>query len=129
MIAKPAGAKHEVAIVGLGYVGIPLALSFVNAGCRVLGFDADGGRVLELQNGHAPLSHLPPDAITKALQTKRLEFSTDKSRLSECEAVIICVPTPLRKHQDPDLSHILDAGAEIAPHLRRGMLVSLESST
>lgn len=129
MIAKPAGAKHEVAIVGLGYVGIPLALGFVNAGCRVLGFDADGGRVLELQNGHAPLSHLPPDAIAKALQTKRLEFSADKSRLSECEAVIICVPTPLRKHQDPDLSHILDAGADIAPHLRRGMLVSLESST
>lgn len=129
MIAKPAGAKHEVAIVGLGYVGIPLALAFVKAGCRVLGLDADGGRVLELQNGHAPLSHLPQDAIAKALQSKRLEFTADKSKLSECEAVIVCVPTPLRKHQDPDLSHILDAGAEIAPHLRRGMLVSLESST
>jgi UDP-N-acetyl-D-glucosamine dehydrogenase len=129
MIAKPNHARHEVAIVGLGYVGIPLALGFVSAGCRVLGLDADDQRVRDLQNGRSPLSHLPTDAIAKALQTNRLEFTTDKGRLAECEAVIICVPTPLRKHQDPDLSHILQAGAEIAPHLRRGMLVSLESST
>lgn len=129
MIPKPPHARHEVAVVGLGYVGIPLALGFVNAGCRVLGFDTDGGRVLELQNGHSPLSHLPSHIMAQALQTGRLEFTADQEKLAECEAVIICVPTPLRKHQDPDLSHILDAGALIAPHLRRGMLVSLESST
>ncbi|MFM8683408.1 MAG: nucleotide sugar dehydrogenase, partial [Chthoniobacterales bacterium] len=129
MIGKPPHAPHEVAIVGLGYVGIPLALGFVNAGCKVLGFDTDGGRVLELQNGHSPLSHLPSDVVSKALQTGRLEFTADADKLAACEAVVICVPTPLRKHQDPDLSHIIDAGALIAPHLRRGMLVSLESST
>ncbi|MFM8720555.1 MAG: nucleotide sugar dehydrogenase [Chthoniobacterales bacterium] len=129
MIVKPPHAQHEVAIVGLGYVGIPLALGFVKAGCKVLGFDTDGGRVLELQNGHSPLSHLPSDVVSKALQTGRFEFTADAGKLAACEAVVICVPTPLRKHQDPDLSHIIDAGALIAPHLRRGMLVSLESST
>jgi len=129
MIPKPPHPQHDVAIVGLGYVGIPLALGFVNAGCRTLGFDADGGRVLELQNGHSPLAHLPSEKVAAALQTGRLEFTADRGKLSDCEAIVICVPTPLRQHQDPDLSHILDAGAEIAPHLRRGVLVSLESST
>jgi len=129
MIPKPSGARHEVAVVGLGYVGIPLALAFIHAGARVLGYDADEGRVLELQNGHSPLSHLATDAIGRALETGRLELTANAADLSACEAVIVCVPTPLRKHQDPDLSHILQAGALIAPQLRRGMLVSLESST
>ena len=129
MIAKPPHAHHEVAIVGLGYVGIPLALAFAEAGCRVLGYDADEGRLLELQQGHSPLVHVPSERIKKALESRRLDFTHDKDRLSEAEAVIICVPSPLRQHQDPDLSHILAAGADIAPHLRRGMLVSLESST
>lgn len=129
MIPKPPHARHEVAIVGLGYVGIPLALGFVETGCRVLGYDADGGRILELQAGHSPLSHLPKETVANALKTGRLEFSADPAKLADCEAIVICVPTPLRKHRDPDLSHILDAGALIAPHLRRGTLVSLESST
>jgi len=129
MIPKPSHARHEVAIVGLGYVGIPLALGFTEAGCRVLGYDADEGRLLELQQGHSPLVHIPSERIKKALESGRLEITHDKDRISEAEAVIICVPTPLRQHQDPDLSHILAAGAGIAPHLRRGMLVSLESST
>jgi UDP-N-acetyl-D-glucosamine dehydrogenase len=129
MIHKPTGTAHEVAIVGLGYVGIPLALGFAAAGCRTLGFDLDGGRVLELQQGHSPMAHLSSEKITAAMATGNLEFTADKSRLAGSEAIIICVPTPLRKHQDPDLSHILSAGEQIAPSLRRGMLVSLESST
>ncbi len=129
MIAKPPGAAHEVAVVGLGYVGIPLALGFAGAGCRTLGYDSDGGRVLELREGHSPLAHLPSAKITDASESGRLEFTDDRTRLAGSEAIIICVPTPLRKHQDPDLSHILGAGEEIAPCLRRGMLVSLESST
>ena len=129
MIPKPPHAKHEVAVVGLGYVGIPLALGFADAGCRVLGYDADEGRLLELQQGHSPLAHLPSDRLKKSIGSGRLEFTRELDRLSEAEAVIICVPTPLRKHHDPDLSHILDAGTQVAPHLRRGMLVSLESST
>ncbi len=129
MIPKPPHARHEVAVVGLGYVGIPLALGFADAGCRVLGYDADEGRILELQQGHSPLAHLPSARLKKALDSGHVEFTSDPDRLSEAEAIIICVPTPLRKHHDPDLSHILEAGARVAPHLRRGMLVSLESST
>lgn len=129
MIPKPAQARYDVAVLGLGYVGIPLALGFAGAGRRTLGIDNDVGRVLELQSGHTPLPHLPPDAVSAASGTGRIEFTSDKRRIAESESVVICVPTPLRKHQDPDLSHILTAGEEIAPHLRRGMLVSLESST
>jgi UDP-N-acetyl-D-glucosamine dehydrogenase len=129
MIPKPASARHEVAIVGLGYVGIPLALGFAGSGCRTLGFDLNGGRVLELQQGHSPLGHLPSEKIAAALASGHLEFTPEQADLTGSEAIIICVPTPLRKHQDPDLSHITSAGATIAPHLRRGMLVSLESST
>jgi len=129
MIAKPSRAAHEVAVVGLGYVGIPLALGFTGAGCRTVGFDLDGGRVLELQQGHSPLAHLPSERIAAATASGLLEFTGDISRVADAEAIIICVPTPLRKHQDPDLTHILGAGAAVAPHLRRGMLVSLESST
>jgi UDP-N-acetyl-D-glucosamine dehydrogenase len=129
MINKPPHARHEVAIIGLGYVGIPLALGFTAAGCRTLGFDVDGGRVLELQQGHSPLAHLPSEKITAATATGRLTFTGDIADVAGAEAIIICVPTPLRRHQDPDLSHILSAGAAVAPHLQRGMLVSLESST
>jgi UDP-N-acetyl-D-glucosamine dehydrogenase len=129
MINKPPKARYEIAIVGLGYVGIPLTLGFTASGCRTLGFDVDGGRVLELQQGHSPLAHLPSEKITAATATGRLTFTGDIADVAGAEAVIICVPTPLRRHQDPDLSHILTAGAAIAPHLQRGMLVSLESST
>jgi UDP-N-acetyl-D-glucosamine dehydrogenase len=129
MINKPENTRYDVAIVGLGYVGIPLALGFAEAGCRVLGCDADEGRLLELQQGHSPLVHLPSARIKACLASGHLDFNADRDRLSEAAAVIICVPTPLRRHHDPDLSHILDAGAQVAPHLRRGMLVSLESST
>ena len=129
MISKPQNSRHEVAVVGLGYVGVPLALGFAAAGCRVLGYDSDGGRVLELQQGHSPLAHLPSARIAEALEGGQLEFSDDITSLAGSEAIIICVPTPLRRHQDPDLSHILGAGEKIAPCLRRGMLVSLESST
>lgn len=129
MIAKPSDAVYEVAVVGLGYVGLPLALGFAEAGCRTLGFDADGGRVRLLTNGDSPFPHLPRERLGEALRKGRIAFTADRIRLAACEAVVICVPTPLRKHQDPDLTHILEAGAEIAPQLRPGMLVSLESST
>lgn len=129
MIPKPTNARHEVAVIGLGYVGIPLTLGFTHAGCRTLGYDVDSGRILELQQGHSPLTHVPTEKMTAALETGRLSYTGDISEVADAEAIIICVPTPLRKHQDPDLSHILSAGEKIAPHLRPGMLISLESST
>jgi len=128
MIPKPSDARYEVAIIGLGYVGLPLALAFAGAGCRTLGFDVDSERIRKLNDGDSPLPHLSADRITTP-EGIVLEFTDDKSRLAESEAIIICVPTPLNIHLDPNLCHILDAGEEIAVNLRPGMLVSLESST
>ena len=129
MIPKPPNSQYEVAVLGLGYVGIPLAVGFAEAGCRTLGFDLDQERIVELQSGQSPLTTLASKRIQTAMEKKLISFTFDKNQLSESEAIIICVPTPLRTHLDPDIAFILAAGKEIAPQLRRGMLVSLESST
>lgn len=129
MIPKPADSTHDVAVVGLGYVGIPLAVGFAEGGCRTIGFDLDRKKVLGLQQGISPLSTVPSARIASLAEKRLLSFTDDRKDLSGSEAIIICVPTPLRTHLDPDIAFILSAGAEIAPSLRRGMLVSLESST
>ncbi len=129
MMPKPENSKYDVAVVGLGYVGIPLALGFAAAGCRTLGIDTDAARVAVLQSGRSPLPHLADSEIADAVTRHRLRFSTDKAELAGSEAILICVPTPIRSHNEPDLGFILDAAAEIAPWLRPSVLVSLESST
>jgi len=129
MIAKPTNSRYNVAIVGLGYVGIPLAVAFAEAGCRTLGFDLDQERVQKLQSGHSPLTTVPSERINAVTAKNLLTFTGKKDEIVGSEAIIICVPTPLRTHLDPDISFILSAGEEIAPVLRKGMLVSLESST
>jgi UDP-N-acetyl-D-glucosamine dehydrogenase len=129
MIAKPTDSHYEVAVVGLGYVGIPLAVGFSEAGCRTLGFDLDQERIASLQGGHSPITTVSSERIARAMGINRLDFTTERSLLSKSESIIICVPTPLRRHLDPDLGFIIRAGEEIAPSLRPGMLVSLESST
>ena len=129
MIPKPPTACFEVAIIGLGYVGIPLALGFAKAGCQTLGYDSDKQRVLELQQGRSPFLHISSEDLADTLSDGSLEVTSDPKDLSESEAIIVCVPTPLLQHQDPDLSYVLGVAKDIAPHLRRGMLVSLESST
>ncbi len=129
MIPKPPTACFEVAIIGLGYVGIPLALGFAKAGCQTLGYDSDKQRVLELQQGQPPFAHISSEDLADTLSDGSLEVTSDPNDLSESEAIIVCVPTPLLQHQDPDLSYVLGVAKDIAPYLRRGMLVSLESST
>ena len=129
MIPKPANARFEVAIVGLGYVGIPLAVGFAEAGCRTLGFDVDESRIQELQSGDSPLITVSDNRIAALTEKGLLTFTGDKRLLFESEAIIICVPTPLRTHLDPDIAFIVAAGEEIGPSLRPGMLVALESST
>jgi len=129
MIPKPPDSRYEVAVVGLGYVGIPLAVGFAEAGCRTLGFDLDEARVRELQEGRSPLTTVPSERIHAVTEKNLLTFTENKAYLSQSDAIIICVPTPLRTHLDPDITFILSAGEEIAPVLRKGMLVSLESST
>lgn len=129
MIAKPSASRHGVTVVGLGYVGIPLAVGFAEAGCRTLGLDLNHERVRELRSGKSPLPTVPSEKISALAQRGLLSFTAEMADISDSEAVIICVPTPLRMHLDPDIGFILDAGRGIAPHLRRGMLVVLESST
>ena len=129
MIPKPSDSLYEVAVVGLGYVGIPLAVGFAEAGCRTLGFDLNQERVRELQSGLSPLTTVPSDRINAVTGKQLLTFTGNREDLARSEAIIICVPTPLREHLDPDITFILSAGEEIAPVLRKGMLVSLESST
>lgn len=118
-----------VAIIGLGYVGLPLALHFAASGLRVLGLDIDASKVRRLGAGESYILHVPAERIRAMTEAGRFESSTDFSRIAECQAAILCVPTPLKEGRTPDLSHVLNTGRALAPHLRRGVLVSLESTT
>jgi UDP-N-acetyl-D-glucosamine dehydrogenase len=120
---------NNIAIVGMGYVGLPLALQFVRAGCRVVGLDIDTRKVESLNAGQSYIRHVPAATIAEARQSGRLEASTNFARVREMDAVILCVPTPLNAYREPDLSYVLDTGKQIAPHLKKGILVVLESTT
>ena len=113
----------------MGYVGLPLALQFGRAGCRVLGLDIDPAKVSALNAGQSYIRHVPAATIAEARDAGRLEASAEFARVAEVEAVILCVPTPLNAYREPDLSYVLDTGRQIAPHLKKGMLVVLESTT
>src|SRR5438105_3931832 len=119
----------KVCIVGLGYVGLPLAIQFARCGANVLGLDIDEAKVESINRGESYIRHIADKTIIEQLRTGRREAATDFSRLSNAEAVIICVPTPLDKNRQPDISFILDTGRRIAPHLGKNMLVVLESTT
>lgn len=117
----------KIAVVGLGYVGLPLSLQFARSGVEVLGLDIDSAKVSALTRGESYIRHISPESIVG--QRTRFTASTDFSRIREVEAVIICVPTPLNKNREPDISYIVDTGRAVGPHLQRGTLVSLESTT
>src|SRR5438105_9973159 len=119
----------KVAVVGLGYVGLPLALQFARAKATVIGLDVDRAKVELLNQGKSYIKHISDDKVNEAVKNKRLSASTDFAQVKEAEAVIICVPTPLTKNREPDLSFVIDTGRAIAPHLSRGTLVVLESTT
>ena len=119
----------KIAILGLGYVGLPLSLRFVAQGRKVIGLDLDPAKITALKASQSYINHIPADAIAGAMRSGLLEPSTDMSRVSEAEAIIVCVPTPLTKRREPDLSHVLNTGRAIAPHFQRGALVVLESTT
>jgi UDP-N-acetyl-D-glucosamine dehydrogenase len=117
-----------VGIVGLGYVGIPLALRFSSVGYRVLGFDIDQERVTSLNSGGSPIKHIASDAIA-GMKEDGFEATADFARIAEADTIIICVPTPLSKHREPDLSFVVGTMEAVTPHLRQGQVVSLESTT
>jgi UDP-N-acetyl-D-glucosamine dehydrogenase len=119
----------NLAIVGLGYVGLPLALQFARSGNRVLGLDIDAAKVDALNRGQTYIRHIPAETVAAAVESGTFAASTDFTTVSELEAVVICVPTPLNKNREPDLSYIIATGEALAPHLRAGMLVVLESTT
>ncbi len=119
----------NIAIVGLGYVGLPLALQFARSGGRVLGLDIDQRKVDAINAGRSYIKHVGADSIAAARAAGKLEASVDFSRVREVDAVILCVPTPLNTYREPDLSYVLNTGRAIAPHLAKGVLVVLESTT
>jgi len=119
----------KIAIVGLGYVGLPLARQFVKGNAEVVGLDVDDEKVSMLNNGESYIKHIASESIAEMVGSGQFQASTDFSLVSDVEAVLICVPTPLSKHRDPDLSYVLATGKAIAPHLTAKTLVSLESTT
>jgi UDP-N-acetyl-D-glucosamine dehydrogenase len=121
--------QPKIAIVGLGYVGLPLSLQFARSGVQVLGLDIDPDKVDALNNGRSYIKHVASETVAKHVNARYLAATTDFSRVMEVNAVIICVPTPLNKNREPDISFVLDTGRAIAPHLRVGTLVVLESTT
>ena len=118
----------RVGIIGLGYVGIPLALRFHEVGFAILGFDIDEDRIAGLNAGQSPIKHIPGADIA-AMASGGFEATTDFSRIPEVDAIVICVPTPLSRNREPDLSFIVETMKVISPHLRAGQLLSLESTT
>ena len=118
-----------VGILGLGYVGLPLASAFLDAGFRVLGFDTDHSKIDSLEKGENYLKHLGQDMTRKMRDSDRFEATSDFDRLGEPDAVLLCVPTPLGEHREPDLSYVEQSTEMAAKTLRKGQLVVLESTT
>jgi len=119
----------KIAIIGLGYVGLPLCLQFGRSGVEVLGLDIDPAKVEAINGGRSYIQHIDGKTVRDLIGQGKLSASTDLSRVKEVEAIIICVPTPLNKNREPDISFILSTGNAIAPHMTRGTLVVLESTT
>lgn len=121
--------KAIIGIVGLGYVGLPLVLRFVEVGYRVVGFDIDGHKINTLGSGQSYIKHIPAGPIADAVAHGLFQGTTDFSRAAEVDALIICVPTPLNKHREPDLSYVTTTIDSLVTYLRPGQVVSLESTT
>ena len=119
----------KIAVVGLGYVGLPLSFQFARSGVNVLGLDIDAAKVDALNGGRSYIKHISSSAVTDMVNSGKFSPSTDFSWIREVAAVIICVPTPLNKNREPDISFIIETGKSVAPHLAKGALVVLESTT
>jgi len=128
-VAKIGSRKSVIAIVGLGYVGLPLIMGFNRVGFSTLGVDIDAQKTEALINGKSYIKHFSDEMIAEMAGSGRFEATTDFSRLGQADAILLCVPTPLSKHMEPDLSYVEDTARAIAPHLRKGQLIILESTT
>src|SRR5215211_6398776 len=121
--------QAHIGVIGLGYVGLPLLVEFTSAGFHGTGFEVDEAKANQINAGTSYIGDVASRKVKEVVDAKRLRATTDFSHLSECDAIIICVPTPLRKTKEPDVSYILAAAEQIAERLRRGQLIILESTT
>ena len=119
----------KIGIIGLGYVGLPLGLAFAANNFSVLGFDLDESKITLINDGKGYLKHIDEEKIKNAVSSGKLEATSDFSRLPEVDAIIICVPTPLTEHREPDMSYVKNTANTVAEYLRKGQLVVLESTT
>jgi UDP-N-acetyl-D-glucosamine dehydrogenase len=129
LLARLKARRARIGIIGLGYVGLPLALTAARAGFEVLGFDIDEPRVEQINRGESFMNHLAPGVISEVVNDRRFEATADFDRLDEPDAILICVPTPLAKHREPDLSYVVNSARAVARRLRPGQLIVLESTT
>jgi UDP-N-acetyl-D-glucosamine dehydrogenase len=120
--------KAKIGIIGLGYVGLPLSLRYSEEGYEVLGFDIDFEKVHKINSGFSYIEHIPAPKISTAINSG-LQATCNFAKIQEVDAIIICVPTPLNKFREPDLSFVIDTMESIKPHLREGQIISLESTT
>src|SRR5512139_614841 len=121
--------SFTAAVIGLGYVGLPLAIEYADAGIPVIGVDLDGAKVRSLRAGKSYIDDISSESVKNAVDLRLLRPTTDFSALAEADTVNICVPTPLRKTKDPDLSYIVSAAEQVAKYLHKDMLIVLESTT
>src|SRR5262250_2917988 len=121
--------KAKIGVVGLGYVGLPLVLRFGEEHFPVIGFDVDPEKVRKLNASESYIRHIPAAKLQPLIRDKQFEATADFSRLAEADCIIICVPTPLTAKKDPDLQYIEKTAEAVAKTLRKGQLVSLESTT
>ena len=129
LLRRIADRSALVGVIGLGYVGLPLALLFEEGGFRVVGFDVDPNKPEALARGESYIRHIGRERVATAFRRGRIEATTDFARLAGCDAIVVCVPTPLGRHREPDLSYIRKTADAIARVLRPGQLVVLESTT
>ena len=129
IVKKIENKSAVIGIIGLGYVGLPLGLEFANKGFSVTGFDVDEKKIPILNSGKSYIKHISEERIKKFVDSKKFKATNDFSELTNCDAIIICVPTPLNEHREPDMAYIESSGKIVAQYLRKGQLVVLESST
>jgi UDP-N-acetyl-D-glucosamine dehydrogenase len=121
--------RAQVGVIGLGYVGLPLLVEFASKGFKATGFEVDANKTSQINSGHSYIGDVASATVKRLVDDKLLGATTDFNHLGDCDALIICVPTPLRKTKEPDVSYILAAAEEIKKRLRRGQLIILESTT
>ena len=118
--------EARVGVIGLGYVGLPLLIEFARSGFPVLGLDIDESKIDDLNAGRSYIRHIEPESVRDTIQSNaRAEVSADFGRVADCDALLICVPTPLTRHREPDLRFITSTAEAIAPHLCANQLVVL----